>query len=306
MKWSEAIKHRKRFDTPTRILREFVAEAEDTYKLGFLTDEPEAVDLAATMYQFKDEWDLKVNDLYNEEAKVQYNCYLDHVASTICAQLNYKHDADIDIDLREGFNTTGKTQITVTTVHQSKHSTTKLGDEYGYGKDTKKTTEDKILESVICKATPKYRNAIHFEGQEETLAAFVPDVPKKAAKPVDAQTALTLSCRRGQLVDLNGVPQYGADSNALSIRYEDGQQMNQGAAGAFSPKVNNKPPTLFKDSMFAQNNELSIAYLPKNTHTEVASQRSASKRSTRSPYPKLSHPTASSYRKNRADRRSPA
>ena len=45
MKWSEAIRNKKRFDTPTRILREFVAEAEDTYKLGFLTDEPEAVDL---------------------------------------------------------------------------------------------------------------------------------------------------------------------------------------------------------------------------------------------------------------------
>ena len=75
---------------------------------------------------------------------------------------------------------------------------TKLGDDYGYGKDTKKTVEDKILESVICKATPKYRDAVHFEGQEETLAAFVPDVPKKPAKPVDAQTALTLSCRRGK------------------------------------------------------------------------------------------------------------
>ena len=206
MKWSEAVKNKKRFDTPTRILREFEGEAEDTYKLGFLTDEPKRIDLAATMQQFKDEWDLKVNDLYNEEPKVQYNCYLDHVASTICAQLNYKYDTDIEIDLREGFNTTGKTQITITTIHQSKHSTTKLGDEYGYGKDTKKTTEDKILESVISKATPKYRNAIHFEGQEETLAAFVPDVPKKPAKPVDAQTALTLSCRRGKLVDLNGVP----------------------------------------------------------------------------------------------------
>ena len=81
--------------------------------------------------------------------------------------------------------------------------------------------------------------------------------------------------------------------------------MNGGVAGAFSPKVKNKPPTLYKDSMFAQNNELSISYLPKNTHTD-ASQRSGSKRSTRSPNLRLSHPTASSYRKNRGDRRYPA
>ena len=82
--------------------------------------------------------------------------------------------------------------------------------------------------------------------------------------------------------------------------------MDRGIAGAFSPKVNSKQPTLLKDSMFAQNNELSISYLPKNTHTDVASQRSASKKSTRNPYLRLSHPTSSSYRKNRADRRSPA
>ena len=81
-------------------------------------------------------------------------------------------------------------------MHQSKHSATKLGEEYGYGKDLKKTTEDKILQSVFNKASAEYLNTKNLVRQESTLAAFVPEVIKKPAKPVNAPTALTLTCRR--------------------------------------------------------------------------------------------------------------
>ena len=80
------------------------------------------------------------------------------------------------------------------------------------------------------------------ERQEETLAAFVPEVQKKPAKPVDAQTALTLTCRRKQVVDENGVPRFDESRRSLT-----------------------------KDSIFANNNELSIAFLPKNI-TVIQSQ----------------------------------
>lgn len=76
----------------------------------------------------------------------------------------------------------------------------------GYGEDLKKTQEDIVLDSVFAKADPEFRDKIHFEGQEDTLAAFVPDLTKKLPKPVDATTALTLTCRRGQAVDKTGVP----------------------------------------------------------------------------------------------------
>ena len=148
------------------------------------------------MLELKDEWDLKVLDLYNTDVKVQYMCYLDHVKDTIGALMGHKHGINLDFDLHEGKNASGKSQITVTTIHQSKYSATKNGDGYGYGKDLKQTMEDKILESVISKASAEYRNMTNVERQVETLAAFVPDVQKKPAKPVNAQTALTLSCRR--------------------------------------------------------------------------------------------------------------
>ena len=113
-------------------------------------------------------------------------CYLDHLADTVGALMGHKHGLNLSIDLSEGRNTSGRAQITVTTMHQSKHSATKLGDGYGYGKDLKKTEEDKILESVFNKASDEYRNMTNLERQESTLAAFVPEVLKKPAKPVNA------------------------------------------------------------------------------------------------------------------------
>ena len=97
--------------------------------------------------------------------------------------------------------------------------------------------EDKILESVFEKATPRYRNAISVEGQEQTLASFVPEIKKRPARNVDAATALTLTCRRKQVVDKEGVPQQ-------------------------SPKKEESHKV--KESLFASNNELSIAFLPKS------------------------------------------
>ena len=40
------------------------------YKVGVPSQESKPVDLNATMLEFKDEWDLKVHDLYNNDAKV--------------------------------------------------------------------------------------------------------------------------------------------------------------------------------------------------------------------------------------------
>ena len=98
--------------------------------------------------------------------------------------------------------------MTVTTVHQSRHSLNSYDAAYGYGKDMKQTQEDKILESVFAKASTEFLNMTNIERQDETLAAFVPEVQKKPAKPVDAQTALTLTCRRRQVVDEKGVPKF--------------------------------------------------------------------------------------------------
>ena len=86
----------------------------------------------------------------------------------------------------------------------------------------------------------------NIERQEEELAAFVPEVQKKPAKPVDAQTALTLTCRRKQIVDEKGVPKFDHTRRSLT-----------------------------KDSIFANNNELSIAFLPKNT--SVLNQQSTNR-----------------------------
>ena len=149
------------------------------------------------MLECKDEWDLKAQDLYNKDIKVQYMCYQDNLASTVSALLGHKYALNLDIDLRERRNTSCRQLITVTTMHQSKHSLNKHGDAaFGYGKDMKKSLEDKIIESVFSKASAEYRNMTNVERQEEELAAFVPEVQKKPAKPVDAQTALTLTCRR--------------------------------------------------------------------------------------------------------------
>ena len=62
------------------------------------------------------------------------------------------------------------------------------------------------MQSVFAKATPRFLGEKYIEGQEETLADFVPHLEKKPAKPVDAATALTLTCRRKQQVDSKGVP----------------------------------------------------------------------------------------------------
>ena len=69
------------------------------------------------MQHYKEEWDLRANQLYNPEGSVQFNCYLDHLSDTIQAQLGFKYTTNLDIDLREGKNVSGKTTITVTTVH---------------------------------------------------------------------------------------------------------------------------------------------------------------------------------------------
>ena len=49
------------------------------------------MDLKATMLEYKDEWDLKAEDLFNKDVKVQYMCYLDHLADTVGALLGHKH-----------------------------------------------------------------------------------------------------------------------------------------------------------------------------------------------------------------------
>ena len=88
------------------------------------------------MLEFKDEWDFKANDLYNKEYKVQYMCYIDHLSDTVGALLSNQMQAYIDIDLRDGKYNSDKTQVTVTTMHQSMHRE----DQFGYGLDTKKTS----------------------------------------------------------------------------------------------------------------------------------------------------------------------
>ena len=89
------------------------------------------------MLDYKNEWDFKVNELYNKEFKVQYMCYVDHLSDTIGALLSHKAQAYVDIDLRDGKYNSDKTQVTVTTMHQSIYR----DDYYGYGMDTKKTKE---------------------------------------------------------------------------------------------------------------------------------------------------------------------
>lgn len=194
------------------------------------------------MLEFKDEWDLLANDLQNKEVKVQYMCYLDHLAGTIGALLGHKLGLNLDIDLREGRNSSGKSQITVTTMHQTKHSLLQHGGgDFGYGKDNKLSIEDKILESVFSKVSAECRNLKQEERQDDILADIVPELQKKPAKAVNAQTALTLACRRKQFVGADGVPRVDGEKNRL-------------AGGA-----------LGKEQLFANNNELSIAFLPKNT-----------------------------------------
>ena len=103
--------------TPERILREFQMEAENCYKIGIPSTVVKAVDLGAAMLEFKDEWDLKAQDLYNTDVKVQYMCYLDNLGATVGALLGHKYALNLDIDLRERRNTSGRQQITVTTMH---------------------------------------------------------------------------------------------------------------------------------------------------------------------------------------------
>lgn len=83
-------------------------EANNCYKIGIPTVETKPVDLNGTMLQYKDEWDLKAQDLYNKDAKVQYMCYLDNLAGTIGALLGHKHALNLDIDLSEKRNAAGK------------------------------------------------------------------------------------------------------------------------------------------------------------------------------------------------------
>ena len=68
------------------------------------------------------------------------------------------------------------------------------------------------------------------------MAAFVPILPKKLAKPVNAQAALTLCCRRRQVIDELGVPE--------------------------SPGKHKEHASLGRSHIFADNNELSVSFLP--------------------------------------------
>ena len=60
------------------------------------------------------------------------------------------------------------------------------------------------MSRAVNRDDPYYRS---LESQKETLAAFVPELVRKPAKPVDAKTALTLTCRRKRVVDEFGVQQ---------------------------------------------------------------------------------------------------
>ncbi len=48
-------------------------------------------------------------------------CYIDHLSDTVGALLSHKIQAYVDIDLRDGKYNSDKTQVTVTTMHQSMH-----------------------------------------------------------------------------------------------------------------------------------------------------------------------------------------
>ena len=100
--------------------------------------------------------------MYNKEHKVQFMCYLDNFGNTLGALLSHKHGIPINCNLREKNFVKDRTQLTITTRHQSKYGEN-LGRD-GYGEDLKKTQEDIILESVFAKATPRFRDITHFEG----------------------------------------------------------------------------------------------------------------------------------------------
>jgi len=92
-------------------------------------------------------------------------------------------------------------------MHQSKVNFEATGVQaFGYGPDNKVTNESRILESVYVKASAESRDSAYMEDVAHTLASIVPEIVKKKPKPVNAETALTLACRRRQDVDEKGVP----------------------------------------------------------------------------------------------------
>ena len=82
-----------------------------------------------------------------------------------------------------------------------------------------------MVSRAVNKDDPYYRS---LESQKETLAAFVPELARKPAKPVDAKTALTLACRRKRVIDEFGVQQPIDKSTESLIKAKSGAVASQG------------------------------------------------------------------------------
>ena len=94
-----------RENTPEKLYREFVEEADWNYKAGLPKDDnTKPIDFKATLKEYKDKWDFKISDLLNKENKVQYQCYMENVSSTVGALLGHKYNLNLDIDFKQNRN----------------------------------------------------------------------------------------------------------------------------------------------------------------------------------------------------------
>lgn len=69
------------------------------------------------MGSFKNEWDLKTKELYNEQCLVSYTAYLHNLSRTVAAQLSQIMGRKLRVNLSQGRRGFKKMQINVTSVH---------------------------------------------------------------------------------------------------------------------------------------------------------------------------------------------
>ena len=202
------------------------------------------------MNETKDEWELTTADMYNPSPQVLYDAYLVNLSNTVAAKLSQIAGRNMRVNLRQG-KPFKKIQINVSTVHQTKFRLTKFGNGFGYGTTDKLSPEDAFLASVFEKADPEVADKLRIPGQRDTLAQIVPQIIKKAPRPVkDSLKALHLTCRRGVPIDKNGMPflvEKDPYNREKYMAYLRSKKINQNSTKSIrSHSLNNKDSMLMR------------------------------------------------------------
>jgi len=116
------------------------------------------------MGAFKDEWDLKTKELYNEQGIVSYTAHLPNLSNTLAALLSQVTGQKLKVDLTQGNSTLKKMQINVTSIHQNKFRRTKLGHGFGYGTKDKLSPDEALFNEIKAYTNPEFRNRRRIPG----------------------------------------------------------------------------------------------------------------------------------------------